>query len=255
MTLDPYLAFVGFYNDWSAQMEGDVDFYVRRAREAAPGPIVELGVGTGRIAIPIAQAGIDVLGVDVSEPMMTEGRRRADAAGVGDGIRFVPGDMRDFVSDPPVSLVTIPFRSFLHLTTTEDQLRTLESIRESLVRDGRIVLNVFIPDPHVISAQNGRRNFLSEFIDEKGRRCELYSLPVYETATQRIHMQAICEAYDGDRHVESAEAALELRMVYRFEMEHLLVRAGFEVEALYGWFDERPVTEESREMIWVARKT
>lgn len=253
MTVDPYAAFVGFYNDWSKEMEGDTEFYRRLALEAG-GPVVELGVGHGRIAIPIAQAGIDVIGVDISDAMMNEGRRRAAAAGVGDRMSWISADMRDFVADPPVRLVTIPFRSFLHMVTTEDQLQALRNARASLVSGGRLVLNMFIPDPNVIVAQNGGKTYIDDFVDEDGRRWAMYSQPVYEATTQRIHLKAVCEGYDGDRVVETAEANLELRMVYRYEMEHLLVRAGFEIEALYGWFDGRPLTEESREMVWVARK-
>lgn len=253
MTVDPYLAFVGFYNDWSREMEGDVDFYTRRALEAG-GPVVELGVGAGRIAIPIACAGVEVIGVDVSEAMMAEGKRRAAEAGVADRIGWVHGDMRTFVADPPVRLVTIPFRSFLHLTSTEDQLQALGSIRRSLVPGGRLALNTFVPDPAFVAGHDGRRTLLDEFVDEDGRRCEIWSLPTYETTTQRIHMKAVCEVYDGERLAEVADADIELRMVYRYEMEHLLLRSGFEIEALYGGFDERPLTEERREMIWVARR-
>ncbi len=253
MSVDPYAAFVGFYNDWSKEMEGDAAFYTSLAVESA-GPVVELGVGSGRIAIPVAQAGVDVIGVDVSAAMMEAGKKRAAEAGVADKITWIEGDMRTFVATPPVNLVTIPFRSFLHMTTTEDQLGALRGAHASLRSGGRLALNVFIPDPQIVVAQNGRRNYIDEFRDEEGRRWEMYSLPVYETATQRVHLKAICERYDGDRVVETAEADLEIRMVYRFEMEHLLKRAGFEIEAVYGWFDRRPLDADSREMVWVARK-
>lgn len=253
MIVDPYLAFVGFYNDWSEIVEGDKDFYKRLAL-AAPGPVVELGVGTGRVAIPIAEAGQDVIGVDVSAAMMAEAERRAEEAGVADRLTFVEADMRDFVADPPVHLVTIPFRSFLHMATTGDQLQTLHNVHASLVPGGTLALNIFVPDPWYIASQDGRRKLHTEFTDKRGLRCELYSMPKYEVTTQQIHMRAICEAYDGDRLVEATETTLELRMVYRYEMEHLLARSGFEIEALFGWFDERPLTEDSREMIWVVRK-
>lgn len=250
---DPYLGFVGFYDLWSAPMTEDVDFYVRQST-AVPGPVVELGVGTGRVAIPVARAGQRVIGVDASPSMLAEGRRRAEAAGVAGRITFVEGDMRSFVADPPVSLVTIPFRSFLHLLTADDQLGALASIRDSLAPGGRLVMNVFLPDPVFMAQQDGRREFRGEFTDERGRRCELWSVPTYEKATQRIRIRAIVEAFEGERVTDTTESALEIRMVYRYEMEHLLARAGFEVEALYGGFDDRPIDEDSDEMIWVARR-
>jgi ubiquinone/menaquinone biosynthesis C-methylase UbiE len=253
MSVDPYLAFVGFYNDWSAEMDGDKEFYASLARDAG-GPIVELGVGTGRVAIACAQAGVDVIGVDVSEAMMVEGKRRAGDAGVGERMTWVHGDMREFVADPPVRLVTIPFRAFLHMTTTPDQLRTLACAHRSLVPGGRLALNVFVPDPALIVDHHGRRNLQAEFVDDRGRRCEMYASPIYETATQLVHLTASCDTYEGDRLVETAETTLEIRMVYRYEMEHLLTRSGFEIEAEYGWFDRRPLDARSREMVVVARK-
>ena len=150
---DAYLAFVGFYDVWTKDVTGDVDFYVRRALEAG-GPVVELGAGTGRIAIPTAQAGKDVIAVDRSPAMLGEARVRAAAAGVTDRIAFVEQDMRTFVADPPVELVTIPYRSFLHMVTTEDQLACLEAVRRSLVPGrGRLALNMFVPDPAFVVAQ------------------------------------------------------------------------------------------------------
>ena len=253
MSTDPYLAFVGFYDVWTKDVEGDVEFYMRKALEVN-GPVVELGAGTGRIAIPTARAGRDVIAVDLSPAMLDEARKRAAEAGVADRITFVEYDMRDYVAPQPVELVTIPYRSFLHMATSEDQLACLDSVRRSLQPGGRLILNVFVPDPAFVAAQDGRRNLHGEFTDEKGRRCELWVTPEYEVTTQNITIRATVEAYEGERLVETTEAALYVRMIYRYEMEHLLARSGFDVEALYGDFDERPLTEDCREMIWVARR-
>ena len=251
--VDPYLAFVGFYDAWTRDVEGDVDFYVRRAT-AVPGPVIELGVGTGRIAIPVAQAGQRVIGVDLSPAMLTEAHARAGEAGVADKIAFAEADMRSFVAEAPVNLVTIPYRSFLHMETTEDQLTCLANVNRSLVSGGHLILNMFVPDPAYIAGQDRKRNLHSEFTDERGRRCEVWVTPTYELSTQRVTIRATVDAYDGDRVVDTTEAELHVRMVYRYEMEHLLARAGFEVESLYVDFDERPLDESCSEMIWVARK-
>jgi SAM-dependent methyltransferase len=250
--VDPYEIMVGFFDEW-ARNERDADLYVRRAVEV-PGPVVELGVGTGRVAIPIAEAGQRVIGVDLSAAMLDEARRRAAMAGVSDRIAFAQADMAGFVAEAPVHLVIIPFRTFLHMETTEDQLRCLANVHRSLVSGGRLILNVFVPDPEYIVSQDRRRNLHGEFTDTLGRRCEIWVTPIYEVTTQRLAVRVQVEAYEGDRYVEGTETELRLRMVHRYEMQHLLERAGFEVEALYGDFDERPLTEECREMIWVARK-
>jgi SAM-dependent methyltransferase len=249
---DPYLAFVGFYTDWSSEMEGDKEFYASLAAEA--GRMVELGAGNGRVAIPCALAGADVIAVDISQAMIDDGRKRAADAGAADRITWVHEDMRRYVASPPVPLVTIPFRSFLHMATVEDQLAALRNVHASLEPGGRLALNVFIPDPATIASQDGRKNFHASFSDERGRRCEMHAIPRYETGTQRIRMTAMCEVFDGERLVETAQADLELRMVYRFEMLHLLARCGFAIEAEYGWFDRRAVEADSRELVVVARK-
>ena len=253
LALDPYGVMTAFYDQWSGHMRDDVAFYVEEAAEV-PGPVVELGVGKGRVAIEVARAGQDVIGVDASDAMLTDGARRAAREGVADRIRWVSGDMRAWVADPPVSLVMIPFRSFLHLTSTEDQLAALASIHRSLAPGGALILNIFVPDPTFMARNDGVRRLQTEFVDERGRRCEVWAISAYGGADQSLSVRAIMEVYDGQRVADVVDTELSLRMVYRYEMEHLLVRSGFAVAALYGWFDRRPFGPGSEEMIWVARK-
>ncbi|HJT38009.1 MAG TPA: class I SAM-dependent methyltransferase [Actinomycetota bacterium] len=253
IVFDPYSILVDFYDHWAEQQSDDIPFYVKQATSVR-GPVVELGVGTGRVAIPIARAGQEVIGVDISGAMLTEAARRAAAHGLAGKITFVEEDMRTFVAEQPVELVIVPFRTFLHLLTVDDQLAALASIRRSLVAGGRLVLNMFVPDPHIQVAQNGRKTSHGEFIDERGRRSEMWGLPEYDVTSQLLHLRVGLDVYDGDRLVDTIETAFDLRAIHRHEFEHLLARAGFQVEALYGGFDERPLEGDAREQIWVARK-
>ncbi|HVL32259.1 MAG TPA: class I SAM-dependent methyltransferase [Actinomycetota bacterium] len=255
LSMDPYALMVDFYDEWSAHMTADIDFYVRKAAEAR-GPIVELGAGTGRVSIPLAAAGAQVIAVDNSDAMLVEGARRAAAAGLADRIRFVPGDMRTYVADPPVELVIIPFRSFLHLMTMEDQLSALDAIMRSLEPGGRLIMNVFTPDPALMVAYDGQRKLQASFVDERGRRNEIWSERHNDLASQTLHYSVTQEVYEGDAAVASAtaDAWFELHMMYPFEMRHLLARAGFALEAMYGDFDERPYGPGPDEMIVIARK-
>jgi SAM-dependent methyltransferase len=253
IVFDPYSILVDFYEQWAEPQRDDIPFYVKRATSVR-GPVVELGVGTGRVAIPIARAGQDVIGVDTSDAMLTEGARRAASNNVADKIQFVEGDMRTFVADPPVELVIIPFRGFLHLLTVEDQLAALESIRRSLVPGGLLVMNILLPDPELVVAQNGRKISHGNFVDERGRTCEMWGLPEYDVPAQMLRLRVGLDVYEGDRLLDTIETGFDLRLIHRFEFEHLLARAGFEIHALYGWFDERPLEGDAREMIWVARK-
>jgi SAM-dependent methyltransferase len=195
-----------------------------------------------------------VIGVDLSQAMLTQAARKAAAGGVAGKIRFVGGDMRTFVADPPVELVIIPFRAFLHLLTVDDQLNALEAIRRSLLPGGLLVLNIFLPDPEIQVAQHARKISHGDFVDERGRRCEMWGITEYDVTSQLLRLGVGLDVYDSDAMVETVETVLNLRLIYRYEFEHLLARAGFEVEALYGWFDERPLEGDAREMIWVARK-
>src|SRR6266542_4767091 len=140
-------AFANRYDEWSAPMTADVAFYVELARNA-DGPLVELAVGNGRVAIPVAQAtGRPVIGIDSSPAMLEQARARAAEAGVELDLR--EGDMRDFALDEPAALIYCPFRALLHLPPWADRRRTFERVAASLRPDGRFAWNVFVFDHHM----------------------------------------------------------------------------------------------------------
>ena len=251
---DLYGSFARFFKYWSARLgTEEIDFYVRRATETG-GPVVELGVGAGRVAIPIARRGIDVIGVDSSPAMLALASKDVADAGVQDRVRLVQADMRGYVAEPPVELVYIPNHSFQHMLTIDDQLACLEAARASLAPGGRLVVSAFVPDPFRIARSDGERQKVDDFTDELGRRCELWAEDHFEVVGQRLSLTAIFVAYEGDDVAERAETELDLHLFSMNEVRHLLARAGFEIDAVYGWFDERSLDESCREMIWIARK-
>ena len=136
-------------------MTEDVDFYVALARESG-GPVVELGVGTGRIAIPTAAAGVRVIGVDSSPGMLEVCRDEAERAGVGELLDLRLGDLQRPPVDERVPLVTCPFRAFLHLGDDGERLEALTAAHELLVPGGRFAFDVFEPDADDIAETNGR---------------------------------------------------------------------------------------------------
>src|SRR5215813_3045440 len=153
MTL--YDRIAGIYDPWSRSVREDVDFYVEHALEAH-GPVVELAVGTGRIAIPIASAGVRVIGVDSSPGMLAVAREAAVAAGVADLLDLRVGDLREPPVAERVDLVVCPFRSLLHMETEEEKLRALRAARGLLVDGGRFVFDVFAPSREDIDETGGR---------------------------------------------------------------------------------------------------
>ena len=227
-----YDHFAPDYDLWAADMTEDVAWYVSLARGAAE-PVVELGIGTGRVAIPIAQeTGKRVVGFDRSPAMLAVGRERA-----GDlPIEFREGDMRELELDEPVELVICPFRALLHLPTWADRRRTFERVAAALRSGGRFAFNTFAFSGEVAARLDGARQ-------ERG---DSWEIPRYAWADSRIDITR----GRGDEEV----GTLRLWWIARSELEGLIEVAGLEVEALYGWFDERPYDDSSLEMVYVARK-
>ena len=150
-----YDAIARLYDPWSRSVTEDVAFYVDEARKVSPGPIVELGVGTGRIALPIAADGIAVIGVDSSAGMLEVCREQAELAGVSALVDLREGDMREPPVVERVPLVLCPFRSFLHLHSDAERLQALGAVHELLLPGGRFVFDVFTPSEADIEETDG----------------------------------------------------------------------------------------------------
>ena len=233
--MSSYDAIARLYDPWSRSVTEDVSFYVEQAERVAPGPIVELAVGTGRIAVPIAAAGVSVIGVDSSSGMLEICRERAEVAGVGELVDLRYGDLREPPVSERVELVICPFRSYLHLHTDEERLGALRAARELLVPDGRLVFDVFAPAADDIAETNGR--WLERELD------------IYERADWNTDTRTLTLSVRGP----NSESTMVLAWLSADEWQALLERAGFEVEALYGWFDRRPFRG-GEDMVWIARR-
>ena len=222
------------YDPWSVSVTEDVGFYVSEARRVSP-PVVELGVGTGRIAVPIAAEGIRVIGVDSSPGMLEVCREQAEAAGVAELLDLRLGDLRAPPVDERVELVLCPFRSFLHLHTDEERLAALGAARELLVDGGRLIFDVFAPGDDDIAETHGR--WLER---EPG---------IFERADWDKRSRMLTLSVRGPE----GETTMALAWLSAEEWRALLGRAGFEVDALYGWFDRRPYRG-GEDQVWLARR-
>jgi SAM-dependent methyltransferase len=232
VTRSAYDPIAGLYDEWSRSVTEDVAFYVEEA-VAAGGPIVELGVGTGRIAVPIAQAGVEVIGVDSSAGMLEVARARAKAAGVELDLR--EGDLRSPPVEGEVGLVIVPFRALLHLETDATRLEALGAIRGLLRPGGRLVFDVFTPSSDDIEATNGR--WLER---EPG---------IFERADWNERDRILVLDVRGP----SGETTMRLAWLPAERWHALLEEAGFRVVASYGWFDRRPFTS-GEDTVWVAER-
>jgi SAM-dependent methyltransferase len=225
-----YDPFAAVYDDWSRHVTEDVPWYVELAREA-DGPVVELAVGNGRVAVPVAAAlGRSIVGIDESAAMLEGARERAAAAGVELELR--QGDMRELDLDQPAALVYCPARSLLHLPTWADKRRVFERVAASLRPGGRFAWNAFVFSHHVAARNDG----------------------VHEVQNGVGH---VVHHHPHDNRLDlvlDAGASVSLWWATRSEWEGLLDVAGLEVEALYGGFAREPFGEGSTEFVWVARK-
>src|SRR5690349_5334764 len=132
------------YDVWCASVDEDLAFYVAMCHEVE-GPIIELGVGSGRIAVELLHEGHEVIGLDASPAMLQRARERAEAAGVAERLTLLQADFRSPPPLPPSQRVIAPFRPFLHLRGDEERLSTLRAARDLLAPDGRLVFDVFEP--------------------------------------------------------------------------------------------------------------
>jgi len=235
MSPSPYDAIAELYDPWSRSVTEDVPFYVSEARKSGGGPVVELGVGTGRIAVPTAVAGIPVIGVDSSAAMLEVCRRRAEAAGVAGLIDLRPGTLDAPPVNERVSLVTCPFRAYLHLAGDEERLRAFRSARDLLVPDGRLIFDVFTPRRDDIEETHGR------WIEREPG--------IFEHADWDADARTLTLSVRGPE----GETTMTLAWLSEPEWRKLLDAAGFEVDACYGWFDYRPYRS-SEDMVFVARR-
>ncbi len=231
--MSSYDAIARLYDPWSKSVTEDIAFYVAEAGEAKP-PVVELGVGTGRIAVPIAAAGIRVIGVDSSPGMLEVCRERAALAGVTELLELRLGDLRLPPVAERVELVVCPFRSYLHLHTDDERLAALRAAQQLLVPGGRLIFDVFAPAADDIAETQGR------WLE---REPEIYERADWDTRGRTLTLSV---------RGPGGETTMALAWLSPDEWRGLLERAGFEVEALYGWFDRRPYAG-GEDMVWLAR--
>jgi SAM-dependent methyltransferase len=220
------------YDPWSRSVVEDVSFYVEEAVRSG-GPVLELGVGTGRIAVPIAAAGIEIVGVDLSTGMLEVAHDRAVLAGVKLDLRH--GDMRRPPVEGEFPLVLIPFRSLLHMETDADRRAVLRAVAALLAEEGRFIFDVFAPGAEDIAETHGRWLEREPGIWERAEWNE-------QTRTLILRVRGA----HGDAEMSLAWLAVG-------EWRELLREEGFDVDALYGWFDRSP-WRGGEDSVWVCRR-
>ena len=228
------------------------------ARESG-GPVLEVGCGTGRVLVPTARAGLEVTGLDLSPNMLAKCRERlaVEPPEVRRRATLVQGDMRAFDLGRTFAMVTIPFRPFQHLVTVEDQMACLACVRAHLADGGRFIMDLFNPSlPRLVDEKYLKEGGGASMEMPDGRRVvRRERLARRDLFGQVNYCELIYYVTHPDGREERLVHAFPMRYLFRYEVEHLLARCGFNLEAVYADYDKSPYgSKDPGELICVARK-
>jgi SAM-dependent methyltransferase len=238
-----------------ANRKQDLAFYLETAA-ATRGPVLELGCGTGRIAIPLTASGVRITGLDISRKMLEQAEKKRSylAAERRNLLRLVHGDMTSFDLREQFPLIIIPFRPFQHLLSVQAQLSCLMCARRHLRDGGRLVMDFFqtdaarMHDPKFLEA-----HFVAEYEMSGARKVRLSErIAAFHRAEQCNDVEMAFEVAQPGGHIERHVFAFTFRYFFRYEVEHLLARCGFRLLQTFGDFDRSPLKNDSPEMIFVA---
>lgn len=246
-----YDPFARYYDaDFRGYTE-DVPFYREMARRTGD-PMLELMCGTGRVLLPLAEAGHRITGVDISPAMLDVARAQLEEAGLNERATLIEGDVRS-VSLPAggFSMAFVAINSFMHLEHVRDQLAALETARRALSRKGLLILDLFNPDPLEIAREDNRL-VLDRSYELDGRHVQKFVAIDSDAAAQLSYVTYLYDETDTDGVVTRRTMRFTLRWFYRYEVEHLLARAGFSLRAIYGSYDLDGYTNGSPRLIAVA---
>lgn len=249
---DTYDDMVRFYEMEHRTFLEDLALY-RGFAERCRGSLLELGCGTGRLLIPLAEAGFNVVGVDCSAPMLACARRETASlpTSVASRITLIQGDMRSIRLRAHFPMVFIPLNTFVHLLTRQDQLRALAAVAHHLSSEGRLIIDLAnpvllldLPQPLTL-----RRRWDDE---ESGETIIKFTSAQFDPASQLEELVLMYDVIDAHGRLTRSVYPFTLRYTYRHEMELLLEQAGLRAEACYGSYELDPYRAQSERMLFVA---
>jgi ubiquinone/menaquinone biosynthesis C-methylase UbiE len=241
--------------NFPTSLQGDVEWYCQRAVQAG-GPVLELGCGTGRITLPLAEAGVNVVALDASQTMLAalNAKVARHSPAVRARIRLIEGDMRTFELPERFALIIAPFRALLHNVTEADQLACLERVRQHLLPGGRFAFNVFHPSLEYMAQHAGP-------LAGVWRWAGTYRLPTggfvvrseatrYDTVHQVIHSLLRYDEYSAEGGLtKSSLQRSELAYLYPSDIRRLLAQTGFVDLTMNGDFNGRDFSRDGDELV------
>ena len=251
----PFDEWADIYDDVYSYRTDDVEFYLQRALEIG-GPILELGGGTGRVSLAIAQAQIQVVGVDISPLMVELAEQKADQLGIADFSEFFHGDMRSVQLNRKFPLVIMPFRSFQSMLTPEDQRIALLNARSHVAVGGSLIFDTFYPDLELLTDDEGTPFHVRDIpLNEDNKTLVVWGQNKWNHLQQLNECRLIIEIVDSQGLVLSKLFRdFVVRYTFRLEMEYLLELCGFDVESVFGDFQGADISEDGEDIIWIASR-
>ncbi|MCJ7428977.1 MAG: class I SAM-dependent methyltransferase [Candidatus Nanohaloarchaeota archaeon QJJ-5] len=225
----------------------DTAFYVEQAA-TTDGPVLEIGCGTGRIYLELLENGVDADGIDISPNMLATLKEKADDRGLEPSVQ--QADMTEFDLDRSYDLIIIPFRTFLHNTTKEQQLATLNTCYDHLRAGGVLMLNFFQPDPDYISAEYGRPTMQRFVVD--GEEFLLIDHSRYQDPVEGLVTmeKELISAQRGEIKTET----LTIRLIDKPTFDLLLEQSQFTDWTVHGGFEKKELTAHDQELVWEITK-
>ena len=241
---------------YEAAPEGELEFYLNSI-ERVGGSVLELGVGTGRIAIPAAMMGHDVTGVDLNCPMLDCLRRKIGNAPLAGTLELIEGDISEFqLPKKDFDLVLIPAHTLALVTDENRQIAALNRCAAHMATDAKLIFNLFNPSDDLINDDSGERFLLGVVVEEEqGIRHVLSGINDFDTETQTNQCVQTIETFDSDGQlIEHEELNVVFRYLHHHDVMDMLNEAGLELVEFFGDFDSSPFDDDSEEMIYVCRR-
>ncbi len=240
------------YDAEHRDLNADIGLYAELARRTG-GPILEAMCGSGRVLLPLAQAGFKMTGVDSSTDMLALARQRIKALNMSRRIQLVQSDICDSLPTGPFALAIVALNSFMHLSETQQQLQALVNLRAAIKPDGLLVLDLLNPNPHSILQANGQLILDKAVALDDGSIAHKFVSQQADPAQQHMHTTIMYDVLNAAGELRRYQMSTSMRWLYRFELEHLLARTGFMIEQLYGSYSLDEYSAESEQLIVIAR--
>lgn len=248
---DEYDVIASFYDVEHAPFDEDVEMYCNFA-ESSGGPLLELACGSGRLLLPLAEDGYELVGVDSSALMLAIARERLSEAGVLSHCELVQVDMRAMQLGRTFRMAFLALGSFAHLTKRRDQQQALANVRAHLSKGGLFLLDISNADIRYMESLGGQMLHQGTWQRDDGTMLTHFVSPATARERRMLELTHFYDVYSQGGTIQRTTTTMHLALFERGEVELLLEQAGFSVKDVYGTYDLDAYQVDSPRMIFVA---